>query len=956
MTRGVRPGRRGNPCTCLDRLPRLESGRAAGGTPPAATGAAVLIGRDAELSAIADLIARARAGQAGAALLVGEPGMGKTALLDRAHHVADGFERVAVRAAPAEHALGFAGLLQVVRALPAHLDQLPSAHAAMLRGACGLGPAPPVTDRLGIHVATLLLLSAAAEARPLLLTVDDLQWLDRESLDALLFAARHLDSDAVAALFACRPGDVVTASRLPPMTLRGLAAGAAAQVVARADGTWPPRSVASALVEATGGNPLALIEVARRLSPGQLRGTEPLPPALPLTMTATQAYADVLGTLPGPVADALGLFALADGDDAGPVLAAVAELGLPCGAPARLESAGLLSYADGVIRLRHALLVAAAVDRLPPVRRRTMHRALATAMAGATSPERVVRRVRHLAEATPLPDAAVADALAAIAADRSRTSGFAAAALLYERAATLTADDLTRAGRLQAAADAASLAGYDDWSLRLLTTAHEQVSDPVFRARLDHGRGVRHIVAGRPRAAWPLLSVAADTLAPHDPHESALARADGALAAFLAGHLADARAAAAQAATAGSEVRLPAEVVGGLAALHLDDLDSALCLLTAPLGRPDLLAALLPVVEYIVPLAIGLSWIGGHDEAVRVADAAIELLREHAALGVLPAALFASAYVDTWRGRLGRAYVHAAEARALADEGTNRLWQFLIVGVLALAESLRGNVAESRRLADAVHRAHDDIDLWLPRDADDALGLAALCTGDLPAARLYLERANSPEPLGSPIFGRPTTADLVEAQVRTGHPVSDAVARRIDGPVPEGFPAVAAAVWRCRGIVGATDADMAFEAALDRYATARLPWQEARTRLTYGEALRRAGRQVDARHQLRRAADSFGTMGSPLWAERAAAELAAAGGEPRRTVAAPAETLTPQELQVALTVAGGATNREVSAALFLSPKTVEMHLTRIYRKLGLRSRSELAASFARAGARTVTRT
>jgi DNA-binding CsgD family transcriptional regulator len=314
---------------------------------------------------------------------------------------------------------------------------------------------------------------------------------------------------------------------------------------------------------------------------------------------------------------------------------------------------------------------------------------------------------------------------------------------------------------------------------------------------------------------------------------------------------------------------------------------------------------------------------------------------------VLPAALYASAYADAWQGRLRRAYVHAGEARLLADEGTNRLWQFLSTGVLALTESLRGNLDECRRLAAYNRQMCDDIDLWLPRDVDDALGLAALSTGDLPTALRHLERANTPEPLGPPIFGRPTAADLVEAQVRAGRPVADTIARHIDRPVPADFPAVAAAVWRCRALVGAADADVGFQAALACYGVVDLPWQEARTHLSYGEQLRRAGRRVDAREQLRRAREMFGDMGSRLWADRAAAELAAAGGETGCARAASADSLTPQELHVALAVAAGATNREVSGELFLSPKTVEMHLTRVYRKLGLRSRTDLASYFAR---------
>jgi DNA-binding CsgD family transcriptional regulator len=884
-------------------------------------------------------------------MLTGEPGMGKTTLLQWSGEAAGDFIRLAVRGAPADATLGFAGLLQVVRPLSDYLEGLPTGQATLLRGVCALARPPEVVDRLGIHVAVLLLLATAAEHAPVLVTVDDVQWLDVESRDALLFAARRLDSDAVAMLFAARVAEtghdkVVQAAQLPILHLNGLAAPAATEMIHDIRDFFPPQAVVSSLVDATGGNPLALAEIASRLTAGQLSGTEPLPPALPLTASASHAYADTLDHLPAPAVEALGLFALAEGDDAAAALAAAGELGIIGRTVVSLEEMGLLCLDTGAVRLRHALLVTAAADRLSPARKRQMHRAIAAALAGGTAGDSA-RRAWHLAEVTQTPDEEIASALAAVAADRRGTSSHAAA-LAFDRAARLTPDRPTRAHRYQAAADAASMAGYDEWSLQLLTHAREQIDDPVFRARLDHARGVRHIVAGRPRAAWTLLPASAAVLQAHDSRQSGLALADAALAAFLAGRVEDARdtAARAQQLSPEAEVRLAGGIVEGLAALHLGDLGCGLQLVSAPSRLSDLPDVLGPVIEYLVPLAVGLTWSGRFEAAASLADEVVGLLRAVGALGILPAALYASAYVNVWQGRLRRAYLHASEAKALADEGGNQLWRFLATGCLALAETMRGNPSACQRLAASAQQCWADVDLWHPRDVEDAMGLAALCAGDVPAALRHLERASTPQPLMSPVFARPTTADLVEAYVRAGRALPDSIGRQVEAPVPEDFPAVAAAVWRCRGLVDAGDTDEAFEAALARYAGASLPWQEARTLLAYGERLRRSGRRVDARQQLQRAVSLFDDTGSPMWAERAAAELAASGGEAPRGAAGTRDALTPQELHVALAVAAGATNREVSTSLFLSPKTIEMHLTRIYRKLGIRSRTDLAARFA----------
>jgi DNA-binding CsgD family transcriptional regulator len=807
-----------------------------------------------------------------------------------------------------------------------------------------------VIDRLGTQVAVLMLLAAASEDRPVLITVDDLQWLDRESRDALLFAARQINSDAIAMLFATRTGPdgshaVLTGISVPSIRLGPLPPSAAEDLVHHLRGIRPTTSVSTELVEATGGNPLALTEVTEQLTAEQLSGTEPLPATLPMSASAEHTYAALVARLPPTTVDALGLFALAEGEDVSVTLAAAAGLEISPRDAADLELTGLLTFDSGQVRLRHALLTGALLGRIPTGRQRDMHHAIAHALRGSTAPADVSRRAWHLAEACVLPDEAVASTLAAVASARERTGSHAAAALALERAARLTPDRRTRGLRYQAAADAASMAGYQEWSLQLLTSSLGQFDEPEFRARIEHAQGVRHIVAGRPRAACALLPVAAEVLRPHDPRQAGLVLADAALASFLCGRLGEAKRAAARARGLSdqADVQIAAGVVEGLSLLHLGDLSSALPLMAPPSAGIEGWDIPEGVAEYVVPLAIALTWSSRHREAGWLLDQMVERLRATGALGLLPGVLYASCYVNAWHGHLGRAYLRGREAVALADECGNRLWQLLAYGGLALTEALRGNVEESRALVKQAQLADAAVDLWHPRDVYDALGLAALSIGDLRAASSHLVRAHTPEPMGGPVFGRPSSADLVEALVRSGQPVPTEIMRSIESSVPTHYPAVAAAVWRCRGLIGQVEPGEAYENAIALYLSTDLPWQEARTRLVYGQSLRRAGRRVDARHQLARALELFDDVGSRTWGERAATELAAAGGGAVRTAQPGIETLTGQELHVALAVAGGATNREVSSRLFLSAKTVEMHLTRIYRKLGVRSRTELAA-------------
>jgi DNA-binding CsgD family transcriptional regulator len=427
--------------------------------------------------------------------------------------------------------------------------------------------------------------------------------------------------------------------------------------------------------------------------------------------------------------------------------------------------------------------------------------------------------------------------------------------------------------------------------------------------------------------------------------------ADASMAAFMAGRPAEAQSTAARALELSAEpaVAVSATLVAGLAAIHLGDLQTgldAVCRLQAATTGALLSDQL---AEYVAPVAVGLVWAGRFDEAARLTQRAIDALTRGGALGLLPNAYYAGAYVSCWRGDLDRALVLGTAGLQAADEVGNRLWLRLATGCLALVEAMRGDLLNCRRWAERTQRLDAALDVLQPKDTEDALGLAALCAGDPEEAFQQLSRAHRAGSDAPHVFGRPTSVDLVEACVRSGREIPPGILAALSGTEAGAgsYPVIAAQVWRCRGLIGAADPDDAFPAAIGLYAATGLPWQEARTRLSYGEVLRRTGHRVAAREQLRMALDLFMHTGSSAWADRAGTELAAAGAavtprEPNRGT-----DLTPQELTVARAVAGGASNREVSGMLFLSPKTVEMHLTRIYRKLGLRSRTQLAVYFAR---------
>jgi ATP/maltotriose-dependent transcriptional regulator MalT len=343
--------------------------------------------------------------------------------------------------------------------------------------------------------------------------------------------------------------------------------------------------------------------------------------------------------------------------------------------------------------------------------------------------------------------------------------------------------------------------------------------------------------------------------------------------------------------------------------------------------------------------ALALLWTGDHRSARRIVEFLVAYVRSLRALGVLPFALYAAAQVDLYAGRLALGYAKATEAADLAEATGDHLWRYMATGCQALAEALRGNQAACREHVDAAATMSTELDLSYPRDSADALGILELAAGNPTTAAAHLAKANRPHQDDSgPVLGRPSSTDFVEAAVRAGVRLPDSIHEEIErqtsGNASHGL---AADAWRCRALLD-PDPDRssaAYRTAIKLYTELDLPLREARTRFNYGQALRRAGARSAARDELRAAARRFDELGAGLWAERARRELRATGEKAVRP-ASTAAPLTGQELVVAHAIARGATNKEAAAELFLSTKTIEMHLSRIYNKLGIRSRTELA--------------
>ena len=901
----------------------------------------MLVGREQERTQLDSLIARARGGESAALLVHGEPGIGKSRLLEHAAVVAADFTVLRARPLEAESELAFAGLSELLRPVLHLLGRIPGPQEAALSGALALGPPVP-GDRFAVAAATLSLLAAVGEESAVLVVVDDAHWLDKPSREAVLFAGRRLGSEGVLLLLGMRDREWIPAAGLGTLELRGLSATDAAALVDRT-GTPVDAAVRSRIVTETRGNPLAILEAVAILTDAELLGKTPITRPLAVGASLEQAFAQRLDVLPRDTRDALLIAAASDTGSAGEIVCALARAGL---SPDVLEPA----ERDGVIirgeriEFRHPLVRSAAYHLRDPAGRRAAHRALAAAAAGAGE-----RAAWHLAAASAGPDEQVAVLLESSAASAFARRAYAAAASAFQAAALLSPGDDDRVRRMMGAGRAFWFAGERERAAALLESVLDLASEPTARADLQQLRGLAMLLASPVSETHAMLVAEADRVEPHDATRASALRATAALTHYMAGDHADADEIARRAlAKAGPGARPTAAMVLALVTAGGGQVDEALALLEPMLKWLEGIDPLGELWFVLSATAQSLGWIEQWAHARKMFDRIIGAARTAGAPAVLafPLALFSE--FELRRGKIAAAYAAATESVQLAAEtGQAALSSFSLV-ILGRAEAILGH--------DEDCRAHVAAGLGFSRRiglnvieiyAAAVLGLLELSRGRADRAAVHLDECARLEKQYSTGILLPTVTqwavDLVEAHIRSGAMTDAERSLAMLGDVARrtGLKWANAGAARCRGMLAAEDRyERDFQTALALYGK-EMTFERARTLLALGMRRRRSRRRAEARAALHEALAYFERNGAEPWAGQARAELRATGEMPPRDNAGGLRSLTPQELQVALTVAQGSTNRETAAALFLSPKTVEFHLGNTYRKLGVRSRAEL---------------
>ncbi len=906
------------------------------------TGAPVvrLLGRHRECDVLDRVLEGARDGHGGVLALFGEPGVGKTALLDYAVEAAVDFRIARTVGVGAEMELAFAALQQLCSPSLELIESLPEPQRDALKGALGLsaGRAP---NPFLVGLAVLNLWSEVAEEQPLLCVVDDAQWLDRASTRVLAFVVRRLLADKIAVLFAAREPIEGLANvaqlRVQPLGRRDARALLDSVLPAKLD-----ERVLERIVVETRGNPLAILELPRGLTPSQLAGGFGLPDARPLSAQIEQSFTRRLARLPR---DARRLLVVAAADptgDAGLVWRASQRLGIADSATRIVESEGLLTF-DLDVAFRHPLVRSAVYRAVSPRERAEVHRALAESTDPAVDPD---RRAWHLAQAASRPDEYVAAELERSAARAQARGGLAAAAAFLERSSVLTLDPSRRSARALAAAEAKQQAGALDDALALVATAEAGPLDETQRAQVDVLRARVSFAADRGREAPTLLLSAARRLERLDGAAARGIYLDALTAAFFAGALGgdvDARqvAAAVRAAPAReSPARAADLLLDGLVALITDG---------AATGIPLLRKAVTAFANHEVGLNEGLRWlwfagrvatyVWDYENGDALTRRQVRLARESGALTVLPVSLSALASIELHAGNLTEASSLIAEANAITDATDGQKVPYAPL----LFAAFRGREPDASRLIQATT---EDL-----RARGEGMGLtvAAWATALLHnglarydvALTAAMQVAEEPHELW---FTPLTMLELIEAATRSGHndlatqglDVLSETTRASGTPWARGVEARSRALLAKGGI-----AETLYREAIHLLQPTRLRVDLARSHLLYGEWLRRERRRFDARTELRTAHELFSQFGMEAFVERARVELEATGERARKRTVDTVGDLTPQEAQISRLVAQGHTNREIAAQLFISPSTVEYHLRKVFGKLDIKSRTQL---------------
>ena len=899
-----------------------------------------LWGRDQECTLLDELVSSVRRGESRSLVLRGEAGIGKTALLEYLIESASDLKVARATGVESEMELAFASLQQLCASLLDRLERLPAPQRDALRIVFGLsaGPAP---DRFLVGLAVLTLVSEAAERGPLLCVVDDAQWLDQTSALTLAFVARRLLAEPVGLVFAARePGEELR--HVPDLEVRGLVNGDARALLSSTVRFALDERVRDRILAETRGNPLALLELPRGLTPTQLAGGFGMPEARDLSKRIENSYAQRLETLPEYARHLLLVAAAEPVGDPLLLQRACDRLGIALSAVDATD--GLLAVQERVT-FRHPLARSAVYRSAGGPERRAAHLALAQVTDRNVDPD---RRAWHLAAAAAGPDEDVALELERSAGRAKARGGQAAAAAFLQRAVALTGDPARRADRALAAAQASLGAGAFDVARELLATAEAGPLDELGRARIDLLRAEIVFAQRRGGDAPLLLLQAARKLAPLDVRLSRNTYLDAWGAALFAGHLASAGGGLLDVSRAAATAPDPADralpcdlLLDGLALIFTEGTRVA-----APILRRAVAAfassevSVEEVLRWGWLAARAATWLWDYDSNLEIPTRAVQLARDSGALEVLAVADNVCGQAAVWGGDFELAALMVAEVEAVKEATGSRIGPYAAISLVGL----RGREAEASELIQRVitgaaasgqgtavqyaHWANSVLMNGLGR-YDEALAAAVEATGGTP--QIFIATW--------------ALGELIEAATRTGKAehARDALARL--GEHTEGSDADWALGIHAhsRALLSEGEAaERSYREAIDRLGGTRLRPHLARAHLLYGEWLRRENRRADARTQLRAAHEMFETIGMEAFAERARRELLATGEKVRKRTLETRDELTPQERQIARLARDGLSNPEIGAQLFLSPRTVEWHLHKVFAKLGIRSRRELA--------------
>jgi DNA-binding CsgD family transcriptional regulator len=906
-----------------------------------------LLGREREREVLDRLLDSVRGGHGGVLVVHGEPGVGKTALLEYAVEAAPEFRTARTSGIEAEMELPFAAVQQLCSPFLELMDRLPQPQHEALGVAFGLitGPAP---NPFLVGLAVLGLLAEAAEEQPLVCVVDDAQWLDSASAPALAFVARRLLAERIALLFATRAlGDALAGLpdlRAQPLGRRDARALLESVLPARLD-----ERVLERIVAETRGNPLALLELPHGLNPTQLAGGFGVPATGPLSASIEEGYTQRLARLPR---DSRRLLLVAAADPVGdPALVwrAAERLGIPQSAADTVESEDLLALSPRVV-FRHPLVRSAVYGAARLNERRDVHRALAEATDPEVDPD---RRAWHRAQAAATPDEGVACELERSAGRAQARGGLAAAAAFLERSIALTVDPARRADRALAATQANLYAGAFDAALRLLPVAEAGSPDELQQAQAALLRGQIAFSSNIGSDAPPLLLSAARRLERFDVDLARETYLDAWGAAWFAGSLATAGdllevSRAARSAPPSTHPSEPFDLLlDGLALLITEGRAAAASALrrassafvaaetsaaaNAPAENSFRWTALPPIPSYVL-------W---DDESwYAINSRQLALAREAGALARVPMGLITGAVIDAWSGEFAKAAEATSEAAAIVEATGTRLAPYAAMLLVAL----QGREADGLTLLEsAIKEAAAVGQGFAVQWGEFVKAILFNGLGRYAEALVAAQRASDDTP--ELFISSWALAELIEAASRSGAPghAAGALERLTQDTAVAGTNWALGIAARARALLTYRDtAESLYREAIERLGRTRLAPELARAHLLYGEWLRREHRRLDAREELRTAHELFTDVGAEAFAERARLELEATGERARKRTVDTRDNLTPQETQIARLAAEGHTNREIAARLFISASTVEYHLRKAFRKLDVESRTQLA--------------